>query len=351
MLKQSQYTTEQLSIITYTESDLLVDAIPGSGKTFTMVGKAVWESQQGNNVLVITHTKVAAGVFKSRLDKLDHKDIEVRTIHSLAYKVLSNEDQVLGKIKDFDKLLYGAQLCDIKDYDVIIIDEAQDINSIQYDLIKNIPGRKIFVGDRNQTIFMFAGAKKDFFSYLMENGYKYMTLSFTFRTSGEIVEFLNRFKAKAFLPGPKIKAIKTFKTELILTKAAIRQPEGYVRLCRYNNEKGISRIFNIHEIKGKEFNNVYINIPNEKYFAKDLDRLMLIYVAITRARQKLMIAGYTSIPEIFSAGYEDRPQIGFLRRHFVCQLIVARYFSSTNRVDWQIYLPCLREEWFGCYIL
>ena len=291
------YTKEQLDIIS-SSTNLVVDAIPGSGKTFTMVAKAVYESKLGNKVLVLTHTKKAAGIFHNRINKFNLKNIDVKTIHALSFNILSNNGYSFDDLNNYAEMLETSIYFESPKYDVIIIDEAQDINKSQYKVINSIKARKIFIGDRNQTIFGFTGASPSLFQYLISNGYRYKTLSYTFRTSGMIVDYINFFKKQAILKGPEIHPFNNFNTKVMLRTKDSFAPKGYINIVRYNNQKKSKNTINIHEAKGKEFNDVFIKIPNANYFKKDKDKNLLLYVALTRAKYNLIIAGYNYIDEI-----------------------------------------------------
>lgn len=53
---------------------------------------------------------------------------------------------------------YGININKKYKRDIILVDEAQDLNPIQMELIKLLKSRVVFVGDRNQAIYAFRGA-------------------------------------------------------------------------------------------------------------------------------------------------------------------------------------------------
>ena len=77
-------------------------------------------------------------------------------------------------------------------YDIIVIDEAQDGNSIQLELLKQVARRAtkfIFVGDKQQAIYGFRGANKDSMDRIEQAfSCKKFSLSQTFRCPPAIVD-------------------------------------------------------------------------------------------------------------------------------------------------------------------
>lgn len=112
------------------------------------------------------------------------KDLQATFIESIKYT----------KVIDFDDMVYfPAVLKDIKvnTYDVIFVDEAQDLSPIQAMFINKLlspGGRVIFVGDRHQAIYGFRGANTNSIQTLT-NQYscKTLPLSISYRCSKAVV--------------------------------------------------------------------------------------------------------------------------------------------------------------------
>lgn len=80
-----------------------------------------------------------------------------------------------------------------KQYPYILIDEFQDINKVQYDVVKLLakPGNNLFiVGDDDQSIYGFRGAKPDIMQQFLKDykDAKKYTLGINYRCSGNIVK-------------------------------------------------------------------------------------------------------------------------------------------------------------------
>jgi len=73
--------------------------------------------------------------------------------------------------------LYQLSKPDLSSYDIIMIDEAQDLSAVMYDIVKDQSSVKIYVGDINQQIYGFRGSINIFNN--IDTKYK-LTQSFRF---------------------------------------------------------------------------------------------------------------------------------------------------------------------------
>ena len=115
---------------------------------------------------------------------------------SKCFKILKTAGQMRTKI-DFTDMIYHAvrygKLTEIQKYDVIFIDECQDLNKCQLALVRKLlkkDGRFIAVGDPAQSIYGFAGAdKKSFQSFMdIENTIE-MPLNECYRCGKNIIKY------------------------------------------------------------------------------------------------------------------------------------------------------------------
>lgn len=101
-------------------------------------------------------------------------------------------------------------------YHYILIDEFQDINQVQYDVIKMLaaPQNHLFaVGDDDQSIYGFRGAKSDLMFQFEKDfpGAKRILLDVNYRSTGNIVRVCSRVIAHNQVRFPK--QIHPFKTD------------------------------------------------------------------------------------------------------------------------------------------
>lgn len=115
---------------------------------------------------------------KEQINKIDFDDMLIKT-----YYVLKNNKNALDVVRNA--------------YKYILVDEFQDINKVQFEVLKLIsnPTNNIFVvGDEDQSIYGFRGSRPDFlleFESYFENTKKVM-LDINYRSKSEIIDVANR---------------------------------------------------------------------------------------------------------------------------------------------------------------
>lgn len=192
---------DQQAIVTAsTDSNHLVLAGPGAGKTRVIVHRIAWLVRLGlvlpETILVLTYNREAAAEIRRRLWALigtDAGGVCVQTLHSLALRLTGTSLAVAserGEVIDFDAVIQTATAL-LKKTDAtdnteaayqrdrvlsglrhVLVDEYQDINAAHYDFISAIVGRALenaedklsllAVGDDDQNIYTFGGANVDF---------------------------------------------------------------------------------------------------------------------------------------------------------------------------------------------
>ena len=119
---------------------------------------------------------------KHQIKKIDFDDMLLRT-----YYLLKNNSKALETVRSV--------------YRYILVDEFQDINKVQFEVLKLIsnPQNNIFVvGDEDQSIYGFRGARPDFLLEFEEyfSGTKKVMLDINYRSKGEIIDVANRLIEK-----------------------------------------------------------------------------------------------------------------------------------------------------------
>lgn len=126
-----------------------------------------------------------------------------------AYEWLKLNDPVNGPAMDYtDQLAVALSIleddpqalaAEQSRYKVIMVDEAQDLNQIQFDMF-NLMGAKAdllaFIGDDKQSIYAFRGAKpSNYIDLSKADGYQTKLMTTNFRSGSEIVQAANRLIA------------------------------------------------------------------------------------------------------------------------------------------------------------
>ncbi|MEG1016142.1 MAG: ATP-dependent helicase, partial [Bacilli bacterium] len=116
--------------------------------------------------------------YKESVKKIDFDDMLIKT-----YNLLKNNNRVLDRVRAA--------------YKYILVDEFQDINKVQFEVIKLIasPSNNIFVvGDEDQSIYGFRGSRPDFlleFEQYFKNSKKYI-LDINYRSKKGITDIANK---------------------------------------------------------------------------------------------------------------------------------------------------------------
>lgn len=163
-------------------------------------------------------------------------------------------------------------------YDVVFIDEAQDLNPLQRELILKMikpNGRFIAVGDDKQTIYSFQGSNLNSFEMLSSRpNTEIMPLSMTYRCGKKIVE-----AAKEIFP-EGIEAYEGNEDGIVRRGNVFEAREGDYVLCRNNFplvEVFIKLISQRKKavILGKDFGKSILNILDKINSLDELDELLV----------------------------------------------------------------------------
>ncbi len=191
---------EQLNIITKLEKyNIIVDSVAGSGKTTTNLHIA--NKYKDLNILLLTYNAKLRIETKTKCAKYKLNNIEVHTYHSFGKKYYNDKchiDSVLDLIVNED-----TDINTNIQYDIIILDEAQDINLLYYKFIRKIyrdnakKAKLCLLGDKFQSIFIYNGSDNRYMIHGNKvfdlNDYEWLEckLSQSFRITNEMSEFIN----------------------------------------------------------------------------------------------------------------------------------------------------------------
>lgn len=258
------YNEEQQKAISSDDTPILVVAGPGTGKTRTLIGRTLYLIKQqkvpSSKILLISFTIAAANEIEQRLSNLLPKDDlpKIATLHSFGYELIKNIKGEVPLILDEnqskelflkgsndstiwdrysyerEKLLpisenelhksYTKEKQRLKAYDYIdlieflvdffktnqssyehiLIDEVQDLSSLQLTAIKamSTSGKGLFlIGDPDQAIYSFRGGSSNIIGELTKlyPNLNIITLKKNYRSAKDIIEFsspLIRFGSK-----------------------------------------------------------------------------------------------------------------------------------------------------------
>ena len=237
-----QLSKRQMDIISDKDSRCIVVAAgPGSGKTRVLVHKLasllLLEDVKHEQLLMLTFSRAAATEFKQRLMELIGNAahfVEIKTFHSYCFDILGR----IGNLEDAKNVVAkAAEMINQGEVEpnkigktVLVIDEAQDMGTEEYALVKalmtsNEEMRVIAVGDDDQNIYEFRGSDSGYMYQLtQERGSKIVEMTENYRSAHHPVNFANDF----------LKIIdKRMKSTPIIS---MRKEDGWVEVTRHQSK-------------------------------------------------------------------------------------------------------------------
>ena len=192
---------EQQSIIDCISKGIhtVVDAVAGSGKTTTMI--FIGRQNPDKNILQITYNKQLKLEVREKInyEKLDN--LEIHTYHSLTvrfYDKNAHTDDAITKV-----LTKNIPSRIKKHYDILVIDEVQDMTSNYFTLIckfindMKFKGTILVLGDRYQGVYEFKNADTRFLIYSNKiwndnpKDFIMLPLQQSYRVTKQIATFVN----------------------------------------------------------------------------------------------------------------------------------------------------------------
>jgi len=191
---------EQLNIINKINDshNILVDAVAGSGKTTLVLNIA--KLYPNKKILQLTYNNLLAKEVNQKAINNNINNIDIYTYHSIGLKYYLESgytDVELAKIITNNMVLKFK----LPSYDIIVIDETQDMTMLYFSLVKKIIkdlNNKIILiilGDRFQGLYEFKGADSRFLTLANNiwNNYNFinMPLQTSYRVTNQIATFVN----------------------------------------------------------------------------------------------------------------------------------------------------------------
>lgn len=177
--------------------NIIVDAVAGSGKTTTLMN--ISQEVKDKRILALVYNKCLQKETKEKLKGISN--VDVFTFHGSAtvlYGKVCKNDAALIEIMSSHTKYQGAN------YEILLVDEAQDIQKIQaqyiFKIIEDLENPQlIFMGDYRQCIYEYKSADsrylicaEELFSDKGNHGpWMNCILSRTFRCTGNISRFVN----------------------------------------------------------------------------------------------------------------------------------------------------------------
>jgi superfamily I DNA/RNA helicase len=228
---------------------------------------------------------------------------------------------LLDKLNDYNR--------DIEDIDALFVDEFQDVDDVQLELFEKVKAaKKFYIGDPQQSIYIFRGATADVIKKL--KGFTLYNLDVNYRSNQEILDFATTYQ-EAALSSPIMFSgqLESYKSSILAEKGSggivyvlnrtgsaykvneyIKETgdkivadfldKGAIILCRKNKEVkeikelGYDHVQTIHQAKGLEYESVIVT----DFEINGPEDINISYVAMTRAKNKLLAANYGAFIKI-----------------------------------------------------
>ena len=180
-----------------------VDAVPGAGKTTTLIEVARALTLVGRRALCLTYSRSLCDDWKSRLDM----STKVYTFHSLATVLWSTK---IDRDYAMEQALKSNVLKRL-DFDALLIDEGQDINALYHELLVALakavphPIQIVIVGQVEQCVYGgdpnpryrantdYISNPETYFKTMTQQPWTKLRLSESFRLTPKISNFVNEF--------------------------------------------------------------------------------------------------------------------------------------------------------------
>lgn len=198
----------------------VVMAAAASGKTRSAIERLKFLLKQGvdpSKIVLVTFTNNAGAEMSQRIDPKEREGLFVGTIHSYANALLTFQGIDTTEYRDEDRfdelfeLIYETPKC-YKEIDYLIVDEAQDLNTEQFDFLETLnPKGFLYVGDVRQSIYGFKSATpKRLLALMKRDDVVVRELTTNYRNSKKILDYSNNIikKMKGIALTP-IKGVKT----------------------------------------------------------------------------------------------------------------------------------------------
>lgn len=336
-------------------------AAAGSGKSYTLVERVKYLISQNisvKNILVFSFTKDSSRSLSARLNAAGARGVKCSTMHSFARSKLAElKDFVeLTDKSDADRYLenflqHPELRSHAKQY-FVLVDEAQDLNSLNYAFLTYLAKTLYAVGDFRQAIYQFRGAEPELFQNfkaaletqegttpdLFEAPAPVVhSILTTFRNSTAVNALANAIAHQLDPSAAFTASLDTAEPGHVFTQITTDEEAEYHAIRAYFLEASrsetlpnavlartqaqlnyIQRRFalegltaltgiefkTIHASKGLEYHNVVIACGSRSDKEDSADFPNLSYVAITRAENDLLITSQGAFPEIIENALE-----------------------------------------------
>lgn len=342
---------QKTAIKSLSTNNTVIESVAGSGKTTTIlyISKVFELMNPNHKILLLTYNAKLKLETRERVADLGIKNLEVHSYHSFCVRHISGECSTdRGIIRNLNNTHDGFEdmVRPLPEYDVIIIDEAQDMTFLYYEIVVRIMegsplARICVVGDKYQSIYGYNGSDSRFItcaeSIFSKAVWSRINLSTSYRINNQMAVFVrdclgrqitaakNGAKPRYLFQGADFDVLREVQRYLLeysaedifilapsvrgSSKSPISRISNSLSRCGYqvympsddsrSLDEDILRgklVFStFHQAKGLERKCVIVlgfDATYYKYYNREADRTQCpneLYVAITRASERLTL--------------------------------------------------------------
>lgn len=198
-----------------------IDAVAGSGKTTTSLYIGI--NNPNKSILLLTYNAKLKLETRQKIEQLNLKNMEIHSYHSFCVKYFNNkaytDSGIISFLKKNDIKTQNRAFC----YDIVIIDESQDMTPLYYEVVQHILIRHkiqpqiIVMGDQKQSIYAFNKADSRFLRlcqqiYPPSHEWKSAQLNTSYRLTNQMTQFINQccngsLPMKSIKSGPAVRYV------------------------------------------------------------------------------------------------------------------------------------------------
>ena len=296
--------------------------------------------------------KIFENFCNSTLSEIEPKDIEHKTAKNMFDKMLISKMKPTHAfyLKYYYLLISTGQIQQFN-YDIIMLDEAQDTNEVTLGIFEALSSKvKIYVGDEHQQIYSFRGSKNALNKIKSD---KKLYLSCSFRFNASIASYANILLKNFKNESVSIDTLKEKKDDIIESNGYISRTNAQLISIiseRIQNRKPFvtvrdpNEIFNltieVHyilthqktEVKRNRFLKDFANEDEILDYANEVDDYELKSALKMAKEYKEKIFEFKDISDKFFTAWKNRTSNGFeQRKHEILFLTTAH---TAKGLEW-----------------
>ena len=312
-----------------TGKSVIVDAVAGSGKTTTILWIA--KTFPEKKLLMLTYNRRLRDETREKTNRFCINNMNVFTYHGFVSRYFTKNSAGACRTDiDMINMLNIGKLKENISYDLIIVDEAQDMTPLYCRLVSKIigastttPHSMILLGDCHQSIYNFQGADSRFLSGADKifNQYKNwdrLTLSESFRITADMALFMN----KVVLDENRIKS----------SKHLIEKPKYFVCDIFDNTETNPAFIEIRNILQEQSPDTIFILAPSVKSTKSPL-------------RVLAQLVGTLNVPIFVPANDEDKLDDEIIKG----KVVFSTYHSTKGLERDNVFVFNFDESYFNYY--